>query len=287
MESIRDAIKYLDTAIQSLPKNTEVAEMIEQGAGLKFSDVVKLWNDFATFITPITAEYIRRGDRLEYTVLHNFHVFFKMYGNRFQTSVDALNREYVLSGDLPEFAEYKDEALKILKLITETNKTYVIGKVALRNLVVYLQTHQRNIPEYLAQSIETKIFVQAPSEQSKFLLNYRRECRADAAPHYMVLGAATSMSKFSTRGSQIMPFSAIAIPLGILDDISDLFEIDLERGRITIQVDDDWGIYVGGSLDPSPYIEVGIYGDFDWDEAIAGALNMIADAISDAFDCGY
>ena len=84
-----------------------------------------------------------------------------------------------------------------------------------------------------------------------------------------------------------MPFSAIAIPLGILDDISDLFEIDLERGRITIQVDDDWGIYVGGSLDPSPYIEVGIYGDFDWDEAIAGALNMIADAISDAFDCGY
>lgn len=284
MESIRDAIKYLDGAIQLLPKNTVVAEMVERGADLKFSEIVKLWNDFATFISPISIEYIKRGDYLEYTVLHNFHVFFKMYGSRFQTAIDVLNREFALSGDLPEFAEYKEEALKILKLIAETNKTYTIFKIALRNLAIYLQTHNRDISEYLGQSIETKMFVplQRPPEQTSFQRKYRRECRADAAPHYIVLGVATSMKKISTIGVQTT--SRIS---GFLDDVSDVFDVDLERGRIDIEVGDDWGIYVGGGVSPEPHIDVGIYGPSDWDEVIADAFATFADAISDAFDCGY
>ncbi|GAC1045938.1 hypothetical protein thsrh120_59430 [Rhizobium sp. No.120] len=225
---------------------------------------------------------------MQYTVLHNFYVFFQMYGNRFQTTLDSVNRELALSGNAIEYEEFKEEALKILRLVAETNRTYVLGGVALRNLLLAVEKDNGDVAAFLNQPIETKIFV-APEADLQATLKFRQERRADAAPTYTVLGAGTAMAKFQGRSLIRVPFSSElfdAKPLMDLPGFLDGAELSSERGGIDIPIGEDWGINIDGGFS-DPHINISIYYDGDWDSDLEAVVEAIGGAISDAFGCGY
>ncbi|RVG15443.1 hypothetical protein [Sinorhizobium meliloti] len=225
---------------------------------------------------------------MQYTALHNFYVFFQMYGNRFQTALDAVNRELALSGNAIEYQEFSEESLKILRLVAETNKTYVLGGIALRNVAKAYQKGGGDPMAFLSRPIETKIFV-APTAELQATVKFRRERRADAAPIYRVLGAQTAMAKFQGRSLIKSPFASQlfhAKPLMDLPGFLDGAELSSERGGIDIPIGEDWGVNIDGGLS-DPHIEISIYGDFDWDAGLEGVVEAIGGAISDVFDCGY
>lgn len=225
---------------------------------------------------------------MQYTILHNFYVFFQIYGNRYQTTLDSVNRELALSGNAIEYEDFKEEALKILRLIAETNRTYVLGGVALRNLLLALEKNSSNVAAFLNCPIDTKIFV-APAVDIPATIKFRQERRADAAPTYTVLGAGTAMAKFQGRSLIRVPFSSQlfdAKPLIDLPGFLDGAELSSERGGIDIPIGEDWGVNIDGGIS-DPHLDISIYYDSDWDSGLEGVVEAIGAAISDAFDCGY
>lgn len=288
MDTILDAAKYLSDAITILPKSSEIPDLYDNAPNTKFSDVVDLWNRFNSFMSPIAEQHAKLGDRMQYTVLHNFYVFFQMYGNRFQTALVAVNRELALSGNAIEYQEFSDEALKILRLVAETNKTYVLGGIALRNVANAYHNGGGDVMAFLTRPIDTKIFVSSQADLQA-AVKFRQERRADAAPTYRVLGAETTMAKFQERSLIRAPFLSHlfdAKPLMDLPGFLDGAELSSERGGIDIPIGEDWGVNIDGGL-ADPHIEISIYGDFDWDAGLEGVVEAIGGAISDAFDCGY
>ncbi len=288
MDTILDAAKYLNTAIKILPRNAQLPELIENAPETEFSDFVNLWNNFNSFIGPIVEQYAKMGDSMQYTVLHNFYVFFQMYGNRFQTTLDAVNREFALSGNVIEYEEFKVEALKILRLVAETNKTYVLGGIALQNLLRAYEKNGGDIETFLNQPIDHKIFV-GSKDGLRTAAKFRRERRADEAPSYEVLGASTAMANFKGRSLMrpVLPFVlSDAKPLMGLPDFLDGAELNSARGGIDIPVEDDWGVNLDGNLGDL-YIEISLYFEIDWDIALEGYIEDIGNAVSDFFGCGY
>ncbi|PVE25778.1 hypothetical protein DC522_03120 [Microvirga sp. KLBC 81] len=312
METIRAFADYLEKRIGSVPTNRWVIEYYSRNRTPNFSEVVGLWTTFYLFVQPIADLYTARGSALQYTIAHNFYVFFNNNGNRFETTVRRLQEAYKTGGDLIAYEEYREEHLRILALIVEANRSYVVVKAALRNLLLYVRRHGGDLNTILEKPIDTKVFASLsasysligkpdgdPKIQARLIQsigNTRRARLSDEAPVYKVLGVLTKMAQLGAEPggldrsvifTEYRPATNRTSEQDKDDDGLDLpwdMEIDPERGGIKIPIDEDWGLIIGGDLETLE-LNISAVFDVDWDVAIEAAIEAILQAVNDAFDC--
>lgn len=333
MKTVQDFIEVVENHIVLLPTNHFLTWFHSNNPQPDFETVTRLWVSLWKFMGPFVPLYEEHGDSLRYSVAHHHYRFLKSHGNRLKTTTRELVQELRGFGGAAEYKEYSEEYARVIKLISDANRTYAITKVITGRLLKKMQRDGQHVNVFLRQPITATVFIapeyddspddgvprpiipvkpprvprdpRPPSEMAvgdKDSMALRRALRKERAPFYDVLGIAASMQSLSAKQDwnddgldfSVGDYPNYSPPEGIPDidppdpdeglDLPFDIEVGTERGLIDVPIGEDFGIIIGGGLDP-PTIELTAYAGVDWDQAIVDALDDVWGAVQDAFDC--